>query len=45
MHCPCSPRHAYCGQEHQMVHWEKGHYESHDENNDDEDEEDEEDEV
>jgi len=30
-HCTCSPRHAYCSTDHQLQHWEEGHYQSHDE--------------
>ena len=31
MECPCHPKHQYCGEEHQLRHWEEGHSESHDE--------------
>ena len=31
MECPCHPRHQYCGEEHQLRHWEEGHSETHDE--------------
>eukprot|EP00347_Sterkiella_histriomuscorum_P018564 403345037 len=29
-HCPCSPENAYCSSEHQQLHWDQGHWQTHD---------------
>jgi hypothetical protein len=30
-HCPCDPLNSYCTAEHQMLHWEQGHWKEHEE--------------